>query len=37
MMSLERKASLCRPFEIYFGTCPNSNGKSFRILSMGVT
>lgn len=37
MMSLTRKASFCRPFEIYFGTCPKSNKKSFRVLSLGVT
>lgn len=36
-MSLEGKAGFCRPFEMYFGTCPRSNGKSFRVLSMGVT
>lgn len=37
MMSFTRKANFCRPFEIYFGTCPKSNEKSFRVLSLGVT
>lgn len=37
MISLERKACLCGLFEIYFGICPKSNGKSFRVLSIGIT
>ena len=35
MMSFTRKANFCRPFEIYFGTCPKSNEKSFKDFKRG--